>query len=48
MSRKKRIINPNIIANPVILPDAKDLADSDIKDIKSDSHKVSLKPHSKR
>ena len=48
MSKKKRIFNPNIIANPIILPDAKDTVVSTIKDIKDDSHKVSLGPHSKR
>ncbi len=48
MSKKRRIINPNIIANPVILPDAKDMVDSNAKDIKDDSHKVSLGPHPKK
>lgn len=48
MSRKKRIINPNMIANPIILPGAKDTVDSTVKDIKDDSHKVSLGQHSKR
>ncbi len=47
MTKKKRIINPNIIANPVILPDPKDMIDSTVKVNKKDSHKVSLGPHSK-
>ncbi len=48
MSRKKRIINPNMIANPIILPDAKDTVDSNVKNIKDDSHKVSLGQNSKK
>lgn len=48
MSKKRRIINPIMIANPIILPDAKDSVVSTIKDIKDDSHKVSLGPHPKK
>ena len=48
MPKKRRIINPNMTPNPIILPDAKDTVDANIKDIKDDSHKVTLGPHSKR
>ena len=48
VSKKRRIINPNMVANPIILPDAKDTVVTNIKDPKDDSHKVSLGPHSKR
>ena len=48
VSKKRRIINPNMVANPIILPDAKDTVVANIKDPKDDSHKVSLGPHSKR
>ena len=48
VSKKKPIINPNMIANEIILPDAKDTVVANIKGPKDDSHKVSLGPHSKR
>ena len=47
MPKKKKMINPNMIANPVILPDAKDAVDSNAKVIKEDTHKVTLKHRSK-
>lgn len=39
MRKRKRIINPNTVAYPVILPDAKDKVDSVVKDIKNGGDK---------
>ena len=41
MQKRKRITNPNMVANPVILPDTKEYVVSEAKDIKNDSSNVS-------
>lgn len=48
MRKRKRITNPNMVANPVILPDPKDKVIADAKDIKNDSSNVSIGPDTKR
>ena len=43
MRKKKRLINPNTVPNPVILPDPNEQVDTVAKDIKNDSSKVTTR-----